>query len=155
MKILQVSLWLFVAVAFSTLSCGPDAVYPDIPQLSYKDYSYNGTDSLRVKFTFTDGDGDIGVAANGTDPNMLLTLYYKDVDGNYYIAYQPGNPTVPITYEFRIGELPETRNGLQGEIHVDINSLMITYNEIQFDAVLIDQAQHRSPVVRTQEIRLQ
>lgn len=153
MKTLQASFWLFLAISLSALSCGLEPVNPAEPQLTYKDYRTNGNDSLRVMFEFTDGDGDIGVDPAGTDYNLLLTLYYRRLDGNFYVASNLQGDS--LIYPCRIGELPYGQNGLEGEIHADINAALISYDTIQFNAFLLDQAQHKSAVVRTGDIILQ
>src|SRR5688572_18635395 len=110
-------LLLLSAVAF--VACGPDPVYPVEPQLTFKAYSINGNDSVKVMFSFTDGDGDIGVAPTGNDSNMVLTVYYKGVDGEFHVARPLTAPTDSISYSYRIYDLPEGQNGLSGEIHLD------------------------------------
>ena len=146
-------LLLLPAVAF--VACGPDPVYPAGPQLTFKEYRYNNNDSLKVMFTFTDGDGDIGVAPTGSDPNMVLTLYYKGTDGNFHVARPVTDPADSISYPYRITQLPRGQNGLSGEIHVDVSTQFMLYDTIQFNAFLLDQTQHKSAVIRTPEIVLQ
>ena len=133
-------------------SCGPDVIFPAEPQLTFKEYKPGGQDSLKVMFTFTDGDGDIGVSPIGSDSNMLLVLYYKAADGFFYQAHPSNDPGDSIVYLYRIQELPSGQNGLDGEIHLDVNTGFVTYDTIQFNAYLLDQTNHKSVVVRTPEI---
>lgn len=139
--------------AISMNSCRPDPVFPDEPILSFKTYNYNGSDSLTTVFSFTDGDGDIGVAPAGNDYNMLLTLYYKDQNGEYQVGLLPAS-TDTIKYPYRIPELPDGQNGLEGDIHLLVNSAMITYDTIRFNAFIVDQTNHKSAVIQTPELGL-
>jgi hypothetical protein len=134
-------------------SCKQEQLFPDEPMLVFKEYKYNGLDTLKTIFSFTDGDGDIGVAPTGNDYNMLLTLYYKDANGNFQPALYPAS-TDTIKYPYRIPELPDGQNGLEGDIHLIVNTTMISYDTIQFDAYIVDQTNHKSSVIRTPEFGL-
>lgn len=154
MKQFSFSLLLVSIVSvMSVVGCGPDPLYPDEPILSFKTYNYNGSDSLTTVFSFTDGDGDIGVDPSGNDYNMLLTLYYKDQNGDYQAALFPASPDT-IKYPYRIPQLPDGQNGLEGDIHLVVNTTMITYDTIRFNAFLVDQTNHRSAVIQTPELGL-
>ncbi len=153
MKNLHASFFIFVTASALLCSCGPETVFPDEPMLEFKEYQYNGSDTLNTVFSFTDGDGDIGVAPTGSDYNMLLTLYYKDQSGEFQTAVNPLT-NVPITYPYRVPELPDGQNGLEGDIYLVVNSAMIQYDTIQFDAYIVDQTNHMSTVIRTPEIGL-
>lgn len=135
-------------------SCKQEQLFPDEPMLAFKEYKYNGADTLTTVFYFTDGDGDIGVEPTGNDYNMMLTLYYKDANGEYQVARPGISTTDSIAYTYRIPELPDGQNGLEGDIHLVVNSAMITYDTIQFNAYIVDQTSHKSAVIRTPEFAL-
>lgn len=145
---------LLVTATVAFNSCTQEPTFPDEPILVFKEYKYNGSDTLTTVFSFTDGDGDIGVAPSGNDYNMMLTLYYKDANG----VFQVGRPypTSPDTlkYPFRIPELPDGQNGLEGDIHLVINSELIQYDTIRFDAFILDQTNHKSSVITTSQFAL-
>jgi hypothetical protein len=142
---------LFITICAGSFACTPDPVFPAEPILTFKEYSYNGSDTLKVVFSFTDGDGDIGVTPVGNDSNMVLTLYYKGPDGQFHVA-RPGVSLVDsIYYTYRIPELPESQSGLEGDIYLVINPEFMLYDTIQFNAFLLDQTAHKSAVVRTPE----
>lgn len=147
-------LFSFLSISALAFSCKPDPVFPDEPQLTFLRYEYNGADTLEAVFSFTDGDGDIGVAALGNDSNMVLTLYYKAPDGQFHVARPGVSTTDSIYYTYRIPDLPEGQRGLEGEIYLVINPQFIIYDTIQFNAFLLDQAHNKSPVVRTPETTL-
>ena len=145
---------IFAFTGSILVSCKPEQVFPDEPMLSFKEYQYNGADTLKTVFSFTDGDGDIGVAPTGNDINMMLTLYYKDQNGEFQVARPGISTTDSITYPFRIPELPDGQNGLEGDIYLIVNSAFIQYDVIQFNAYIVDQTNHKSSVIRTPEFAL-
>jgi hypothetical protein len=138
---------------FTLESCGPEPLFPDEPMLSFKEYQYNGSDTLKTIFSFTDGDGDIGVAPNGNDYNMWLKLYYKDANGEFQVALDQ-TMSDTIIYPYRVPELPDGQNGLEGDIHLVVNSSLILYDTIQFDAYIVDQTSHKSSIIRTPQFGL-
>lgn len=144
-------IFLFLFAGVMGVSCTPDPVYPDEPIITFKEFQYNGTDTLRAVFSFTDGDGDIGVAPTGNDSNMVLTLYYKAPDGTFKVARPGVSLTDSIYYTYRIPELPEGQRGLEGDIYLVVNPQFMLYDTIQFNAFLLDQTGHKSAVVRTPE----
>lgn len=140
--------------------CTPDPVYPIEPDLSFKEYiQHSGSDSLQVVFNFTDGDGDIGVDITDTNYNMLLTAYHRDPStGNWVVIDDPNTASLTdsLMYKYRIPHLAAGQSGLEGEIYVTINKsfLILTEDTLQFNAFLVDQSRHKSPVVRTPEVVL-
>ena len=151
MKSMYKYLFSFLTICALGYSCTPDPVYPDEPQLTFLRYEYNGSDTLRAVFSFTDGDGDIGVSPTGNDSNMVLTLYYKAPDGQFHVARPGVSLTDSIYYTYRIPELPEGQRGLEGEIYLVVNPQFMIYDTIQFNAFLLDQSHNKSPLVRTSE----
>lgn len=145
---------VFAVICAGAFACTPDPVFPDEPMLTFKEYQYNGNDTLKVVFSFTDGDGDIGVSPTGNDSNMVLTLLYKGPDGEFHIERPPGNPSDSIYYAYRIPELTEGQTGLEGDIYLVINTLLMQHDTIQFNAYLLDQSHNKSEVVRTPEFVL-
>jgi hypothetical protein len=152
MKNMRTYIFLFIATSAFGVSCEPDPVFPEEPIITFKEYIYNGSDTLKVVFTFTDGDGDIGVAPTGNDSNMVLTLYYKAPDGQFHVARPPADTIGDsIYYPYRIPELVEGQSGLEGDIYLVVNPQFMLYDTIQFNAFLLDQSDNKSAVVRTPE----
>lgn len=151
MKFGRTYLFIFFASCAGMFSCTPDPVFPDEPILTFKEFIYNGSDTLKAVFSFTDGDGDIGVVPTGTDSNMVLTLYYKGPDGEFHVARPGVSTTDSIYYTYRIPELPEGQRGLEGDIYLVVNPQFMLYDTIQFNAFLLDQSDNKSAVVRTPE----
>lgn len=151
MKRMRTYIFLFTAICAGAFACTPDPVFPEEPIITFKEYQYNGSDTLKVVFSFTDGDGDIGVTPTGTDSNMVLTLYYKAPDGQFHVARPGVSLTDSIYYNYRIPELPEGQAGLEGDIYLVVNPQFMLYDTIQFNAFLLDQSRNKSAVVRTPE----
>ncbi|MCE2772509.1 MAG: hypothetical protein LW750_03575 [Bacteroidetes bacterium] len=141
-----------IAVIWNFVSCKPEPVYPAEPILKFKQFVQTGTnDTLKAVFSFTDGDGDIGIAVNSTDSNMVLTLYYQKPDGSFAVVDNPTtvDPNDSVFYNYRIPELPDGQKGLEGDIYLTINKAFIPYDTIQFNAFLLDQRGNKSELVRT------
>ncbi len=151
MKNMRIYVSVFIAICAGAFACTPDPVFPDEPIITFKEFQYNGSDTLKVVFSFTDGDGDIGVTPTGTDSNMVLTLYYKGPDGQFHVARPGASTTDSVYYNYRIPELPEGQSGLEGDIYLVVNPQFMLYDTIQFNAFLLDQTDHKSAVVRTPE----
>jgi hypothetical protein len=151
MKRMRKYLFPLLIVGGFAFGCTPDPVFPDEPVITFLRYEYNGTDTLRAVFSFTDGDGDIGVTPTGNDSNMVLTLYYKAPDGEFHVARPGVSLDDSIYYTYRIPELPEGQRGLEGEIYLVVNPQFMIYDTIQFNAFLLDQSHNKSVVVRTPE----
>lgn len=62
---------LFVSLILSLQSCFDPPVYPDVPEISFKNIRFvetEGQDSLILSFDFQDGDGDIGLRQTDVEP---------------------------------------------------------------------------------------
>jgi hypothetical protein len=152
-------LLFFALLAALYFGCRPAPVFPDEPILKFKKFIQPpGSDSLEVVFSFTDGDGDIGIAPNDTSYNMLLTAYH-DSAGQWIYLRNPNDPSGldSLKYKYRIPKLIAGQSGLEGDIYVTINkAIMISSGNdtLQFNAFLLDQSHHKSVVIRTPEVDL-
>src|ERR1044072_5515374 len=119
----RISAYIFFAlIAVFAFSCRPDPVFPDEPILKFKQFIQPpNSDSLQVVFSFTDGDGDIGVAPTDTNYNMLLTLYH-DSAGHWVYIRDPSDPNGvdSLKYKYRIPKLTAGQTGLEGDIYVTL-----------------------------------
>lgn len=71
--------------AVGTESCGDSKNFPDEPQIEYVGInklnfkqSQTAPDSIVFFLTFTDGDGDLGVATNGNDIEIIDSRFPND-----------------------------------------------------------------------------
>lgn len=137
------------------MRCKPEPVFPTEPKLSFTRYIQNDvSDSLQVVFSFTDGDGDVGVSQAATDSNMVLQLYVPDGSGGFIPQPDLSNPGRFIYYNYRIPQLTASQKGLEGDLYLTVNKAFITHDTIRFNAYLIDQAQNRSEIVETPSVIL-
>ena len=150
-------IFLFAFLGVMFFGCKPDPTFPAIPALSFKEFRQPaGTDSLVVVFSFTDGDGDIGVAPTDTTPNMMLTLYTQDANGNFVVCDDPSTvATDSLVYKYRIPNLTAGQIGLEGDIYLTIeNKNFLPSDTLQFNSFLLDQSENKSNTVRTETVIL-
>ncbi|MBI3134533.1 MAG: hypothetical protein HYZ14_07620 [Bacteroidetes bacterium] len=146
-------------------SCFKKEQYPIEPVISDAQF-VNMTDSAVVTFSFTDGDGDIGLNDAEMDPpfdsssyyyyNLYLDYYEKD-DAN---GWQQGLDLAgdPISFKYRIEriEVKGKQRGMKGTIDVALSDFQNPFSTqsdtIKFSIKLIDRALHESNVIETGEI---
>lgn len=159
MKLIR-GIFLFALLGVGYYGCTPDPVFPSVPALKFKEFRQpTGSDSLQVVFSFTDGDGDIGVAPNGEDTNMVLSVYAPSgSNGTFTVMPCPGPSCQPgdsLYYPYRIPKLTAGQAGLEGDIYVTIeHKSFIGRDTLQFNAFLLDQSHNRSNYVRTPTVYL-
>lgn len=121
-----------IAVTSAVLltSCLEADTYPETPALEYKSMRVM-TDSLEIITSFTDGDGDIGLNENETDPPYDTSSRFHF---NYFIEYWEWNHDLgqweqginalgdTIVFNYRLPVItPEGKNkALKGEIDVTV-----------------------------------
>jgi hypothetical protein len=144
-----------------TFSCVKKPDYPIEPIIKFEDFVQFRKDSAHFIFSFTDGDGDIGLRPSDTiSPFDTGSVYYYNFYMNYFEKQQGEwvqiDPTIPFSY--RIPYLtPEGRSkALEGEILVRIPfiyfDLFSPYDTIKYSAFIYDRALHKSNVVESREM---
>lgn len=160
-KILLILVFSLSAFLFS---CREKIKYPIIPHIEYVSFvkypNAQGIDNKGIlKFSFTDGDGDIGLGPSDTlfpyEPgsqwyyNLFIT-YYEKQNGDYIAV------TLPMTNNSRIPVItPEGENkSIKGDIEVElfINNPISPYDTICFDVQIADRALNTSNIIRTPDI---
>lgn len=152
-----------VALGFS--SCLKPKEYDVVPVIEYKSFTPSG-DTAFLSITFTDGDGDVGLAEYETQPPYdtsskfyynLFINYYEKVNG----VWVQGTNALgePVQFNYRVPYLtPEGNNkALKGEIQVKLspryyNVASPDSDTIKFDIQLADRALQLSNIVETPEI---
>jgi hypothetical protein len=145
-------------------SCKKPEQYPLIPAIEYVSFAKIqntlGVDNKGIlTFSFTDGDGDIGLAAGDTlAPFNPGSQYYYDLFVTYY-EKQHGDyiPVVlPMTNNLRIPVITPTsgNKSIKGTIDVElfINNPASTYDTIAYDVSIVDRALNLSNKIRTPDI---
>jgi hypothetical protein len=156
MKLIRgISGFVFFALLF--WGCKPDPVFPAVPALTFKEFQQpTNSDSLRVVFSFTDGDGDIGLLPTDADSNMVITVYAQDTSGAFKVMDNVNTPQADsLYYPYRIPHLTPGQAGLEGDIYITIeHKSFIGRDTLQFNAFLLDNSHNRSNYVRTETVVL-
>lgn len=162
-------------LSVSLVSCHKEPEFPKEPVIKYVDLqkipTSEGIDDKGIlKISFTDGDGDIGLAQSDTTPPYdKNSMYYY----NFIIKYfekQKGvfKEIVVSTYNYQTGlfdtlsfnsRIPilnasGDEKPLEGDIELElfINNYASKYDTIQFKMYIIDRALHKSNEVSSPEI---
>jgi len=149
-------------------SCERIEDLPDEPKIEYDSFLLKDTVDLldnlikqgKLIFSFTDGDGDIGLSdADSLPPycdscdyhyNLFITLYEKSDTG-----FIPVDQEIPLYYRIPYA-VPEGQNKtLKGQIVVDFEYNPILYDTIKYEFYIVDRALHHSNIETTPEIILQ
>lgn len=161
--LLFVLLWIGV---FAT-SCLKRETYPIEPHIEYKNfYKYVNDAGIEDKgtlvFSFTDGDGDIGLNTGDTFPP-----YDKDGDYYYnlYLFYKemqhgvltPVEPAIPFHTRLPVITPSGNNKAIKGEMEIDLDiyNPISPYDTIAFDFYIVDRALHKSNTISTPLIKVQ
>ncbi|MFH1319055.1 MAG: hypothetical protein ABII90_00165 [Bacteroidota bacterium] len=173
-NIIFLSIACWVVFVFS--SCLLPDEYPPEPGIKFESYSYKDTlneldmpvHAGILKFSFTDGDGDIGLNDGDTLPP------YSDCKdstcNNVYInriGINNGNLSELLSFDYRIPDItPAGQNKtLKGEIEVELDIRLpviiitddydtITYDTVIYEVYIYDRALNQSNIITTPSIVL-
>ena len=164
----KIILVLSFAVSFLA-SCLKPQSFPVEPAIEFVSFEAQG-DSGVITFSFTDGDGDIGLDQQQLDPPFdtssfyhynLYINYYEMMDGSWVrgTADPLGNnfPTADsITFSYRLENItPIGQNkALRGEIQIVMepyyfNSYSNHNDSIRYEIMLIDRGLNHSNLLET------
>ena len=167
-KLLLIS--LIVLILYVIVSCKKTEQYSIIPHIDFKslDKIANLTtvdDKALLTLSFTDGDGDIGLAEGDTlPPYNPKGDYYYDFFATY-MERQNGilkEVPLPIIHNVQLtnnARLPlvttsGSNKNIKGDIAIEmfINNPLSKYDTIAFQIYIIDRALHKSNVIITPDI---
>jgi len=154
--------------------CKREVTFPPEPAITFKEFKKLGNDSAQIIISFTDGDGDIGLAQDDTFPphnngskdyyNFFMRYYYKDTNGNFvpYLAYL-NTDTVLDTLDFNYRVPYLTQNGqkesLTGDIIITMQPFPIYYvnghQTIRYEIYIRDRELNQSNKVMSDDISTQ
>jgi hypothetical protein len=107
-----------------------------------------------LKFSFIDGDGDIGLKSSDTSAAYKYDLfinYYEKQKGVFKLMELPD-----ITFNSRIPYIESNSEdgSVKGEVEIEIfiNNPYSKYDTIRFDAYILDRALNKSNIITTTEI---
>jgi len=165
MRIKQWYGFSLILAALVLTGCFKEEEYPVEPFISEPTFT-NMTDSAVVSFTFTDGDGDVGLGDDELDPpydsssifyyNLYLNYYEKDdINGWQQGIDLAGNP---ISFKYRIEriQVKGKQRGMKGTMDVALSDFQNPFSDqsdtIKFSIQLFDRALHESNIIETVEI---
>lgn len=168
-RTVKANIWTLVLTCMALIlafqSCIKPKQYPEEPVIEFKSFTVIN-DSARIIFSFTDGDGNIGLGENEIQPpydtgsrfyNNVFIRYYEKVNGSWQQGINGDGE--PIEFTYRTKEItPSGKNkALKGDIIIYL--VPIFYNPfsphsdtIKFDIQMADRALNLSNIVETQEI---
>ena len=166
-KIFLKNIILIFVIAGVFYACKKKDVYPIEPEIKFENFLtiYNNGQSFPDRgvliFSFTDGDGDIGLYQSDTLPPFdfnLFISYFEIQNGDTVevFLFQTDPATGDIdTLNFN-GRIPiltpvGSNKSISGEVEdtVFIHDPTSPYDTIMFKAYIVDRALHQSNVIST------
>ncbi|NDC30938.1 MAG: hypothetical protein EBZ58_08400 [Bacteroidetes bacterium] len=179
MKTMQKNIFLLsLAFVFCLCACKESEIYPSTPSIDYKSLNFysdtaGGISTVKLTFTFKDGDGDLGLEDkdtlspfnNFTDANRtVLNKYYyncyvyplKSING-VFTNINKAFSSDTLFDAFRVQNLtPDGKHkAIRGDIEVEVDpnlftSGYITNNDtLKYRIFIYDRALHQSNVVES------
>lgn len=154
---------LFLITVTVFFSCKKPKKYSEIPEVKYLSFRlFDTSDGLNdnvkmgiLSFSFTDGDGDLGIMNYDTaaplNTNIKISLY-KKVDSTFQEVIFP----LPLNFTIPYLSASEGQNKtVKGEIRVKLNcDYQENYKIVKYKFHILDRAEHKSNVDSTGEIML-
>jgi len=148
-------------------SCQQEETYPIIPEIKFEDFTllYNQNTGIIergvLKISFKDGDGDIGLRQNETDPPFDFNLFitYYEIQNNDTVEVFLVDPVSGDTANFHARLPILTPEGNNKSIKGEIEDTLFVYNPysnfdtIMYKVYLVDRALHKSNEILTPLIR--
>jgi hypothetical protein len=158
----QIYILLIVVLGFS--SCIKRDEFPDEPIIKYIDFRQT-PDTAYLRFSFTDGDGDLGLDQGDTlnpfehnGPNYfnIYVKYFEFKNGAFEELVLPA----PFNYRFARIKSPSKNNSLEGEMKIKIpspyrNPLIAKGDTVRYDFYIMDRALHKSNEASTGAVVIQ
>ena len=159
-------LFLFVLL-LSNIGCIKESNFPNTPVLTFKEYKLFGSDSLKITFEFTDGDGNLGLEPSDTsapyNPAAFaynnLFLYYQsmneDSSFSYRLVSKPNNEidTSKVRYRFKNITPVGQRKVLEGEISTTLIAPFKFDDNYRYEIFMLDRSLNKSNLVSTPLIK--
>ncbi len=145
---------------FFLISCEKEEQYADIPEIKFKSFTIekeiqnNFENTIgRLIFSFTDGDGDIGIDPNTESLNDSISLEnYNAFITRYYKINDQFIRDTTIFYIIPYMEGGVYREYLKGEIEIKLYFLKFKHDTLKLDFYITDRANHKSNTDSTPEI---
>lgn len=148
-------------------SCFKREEYPNEPVISDPIFSFSG-DSAQLTFSFTDGDGDIGLDPADTNApfnpdsyyhyNLYLDYYEKDDVEGWVRGRDIAGDSIVFRYRLKPIIVKGKARGIKGTMDVAIINFANPFSDqsdtIKYRIRLIDKALNESNEIETSEIHL-
>ncbi len=144
---MRLGLGLIALLIFAT-GCIKLKTFPPTPVITFKSLSVNevkqGVTPIKIIFTFTDGDGDIGLTQQDTSKDVLILDVRKGL---------PSFP--PLQYDYRMPYVtPEGNNkSISGEVEIDIPNTFcrpgLATDTLKYTVQIKDRAGNKSNTLET------
>ena len=169
-------------LAMAVCSCQKPVEYPIEPKIAYEGFTYliNADSTFSgegiVSFSYTDGDGDLGLDDSDTLPpfgfhdahyyNMVID-YLKCVNGEFvktpllspHVPTNPGDTLVlydTVTFNARFKRLRDSEEprAISGtmEYKLTVQNPFSPNDTVKFEIHILDRALHESNVIQTEAI---
>ena len=156
----KLRLIILINIFFFFLSCQKRVQYPIIPFISFESFQIIQSDTTTypqglLKFSVTDGDGDIGLNPNDTIPPYdydMYSVFYKKHNGVFAIIVTPAPVAARIPYLTPIGTNKELKADVEVTIPLPLNDGKD--DTIYFITYIFDRAMHKSKTITTPEFIL-
>jgi hypothetical protein len=162
----KIFLYSVIFLGFALHSCIEKPVYPSTPVIAYKDFIRYGDpsdpDSVELVVSFTDNEGDIGLAQDDTfgifsTGNIFMDYMYWDTTGVDHWSYYDNTPADSIPFDtlkiaFRVPPvLPpgDPAEPMKGLIYVKQKAPVNIFPKIKYVVYLYDKARHKSDTIHT------
>lgn len=166
---MRILIFILAIISIGFLSCKKPQNYSSIPEITHvstnfsivRDTLDNEIYRISVKFSFVDGDGDLGLNSNDTLGDFapgkkyyynLKFAFFEKTDGQYI-----ENETIKPYYRFQnISKSQTTNNVLKGDMIVDIDlSTTVDYADTtKFNFYIYDRTLNKSNIESTTELYL-
>lgn len=163
----RVKIWfpLMILTVVFFGSCLKPKEYPIEPVIEFNSFT-KMNDSARIVFSFTDGDGDIGLGENEIQPpydtgskyyNNVFIRYYEKVNGVFQQGVNAQGDPIEFTYRTQKLQPSGKNKALKGEIIIYLvpiyyNPFSANSDTIKYDIQMADRALHLSNIVESGEI---
>lgn len=165
MNIRQINIIILGSLAaLCLLSCGKVESYPPEPFIRYEGFKLTDTVDLlgnkkligALRFSFIDGDGDLGIDEaqypQGGVYNLFFTMFEK-TEGVFVKVGEDKLPT-PINYIIPYMERTGQNKTLKGVVQVDFEYFFFSFDTIRYDFYVVDRANNQSNIETTPELVL-
>ena len=155
---------VLLSIFFFFFGCRKSEQYPIIPEIKFVSLDVYTNDSTHVnegllKFSYSDGDGDLGLQANDTTPPHdydIYSLFYKKHNVNGVIDTIKINTPAPVAARIPYLTPKGATKAIKGEIDVTIPLPLSNGGKdtIYFQTYIFDRAMHKSNIITTPDFIL-